>query len=385
MIKKVKTKTSTPGKASVKGSKPEKADLLSIFSGSDEDSAENSKAFDNPQEERGYDSSQGAKTPDMPLPSPGDPGKSGAQYSNPNFNLNTGQLTSKPKEQMSMKSIPLTDRAKEPLSTVQSNGDKISNLSDVKMSRPVLEKYPAANDIAQSNASFPSDFSSEFSPAKDGFRIESLDQRDQAKNELYQKVTEIQFQKVNEVKTELNTQASDKINQFTNPEVQADYFTSAAKDSITPDFFAKGDLAPSNVFSEYSSTTGEYGKGQLPQTKEASSTMSNNSSQAGQMSSPQRGADAISSAEGSNSFKGGSEFTKPSVSVDTSSKDQITSASDSSSMSSQKSNTSSNGFSAKSFFVSNFSPISPAISDVTSSQSNNTDSASSEVSTNMNI
>jgi hypothetical protein len=61
MLKKVKTKTSTPGRASVTSQKIEKKNVLDVFGGSDEDSTENSKAFDNPQEERGHDSSHGPK------------------------------------------------------------------------------------------------------------------------------------------------------------------------------------------------------------------------------------------------------------------------------------------------------------------------------------
>jgi len=383
MIKKVKTRSSPTGKASVKGYKPEKTDLLSIFSGSDEDSTENSKAFDNPQEERGHNSSEGSRVPEMPLPSPGDPGRSGAQFSSPNFNLNTGKLTSKPQEQMSMKQPALTDRVKEPLSPVQTKDSNITNLANTQMSKPVLEKYPAANDIARSNASFPSDFSSELSPIKQGFNVESLDQRDQAKNQLYQKITEIQFQKINETKSELNNQMQDKINQFTNPEIQADYFTSKAKESITPDFFAKGDLAPSNVFSEYSSSTSEYGKGKLPQTQESSTMMSNNSAEAGKISSPQRAADAVGSAEGSGKFSGAQIENQP-VSLDMSAKDQVSNASNSS-FSSEGNLVSDLASSSKSFFVSNFSPISPSIKSVSSDSANNTNVAASEVTSATNI
>lgn len=383
MIKKVKTRSSPTGKTSVKGSKPEKADMLSIFSGSDEDSAENSKAFDNPQENRGHDSSEGSRVPEMPLPSPGNPGRSGAQFSSPNFNLNTSKLTSKPQEQMSMKQPALTDRVKEPLSPVQIRDGNITNLANTQMSKPVLEKYPAANDIARSNASFPSDFSSELSPIKQGFNVESLDQRDQAKNQLYQKITEIQFQKVDEVKSELDNQMQDKINQFTNPEIQADYFTSKARESITPDFFAKGDLAPSNVFSEYSSSTSEYGKGNLPQTQESSTMMTNNSAEAGKMSSPQRAADAVGSAEGSGKFPGAQIENQP-ISLDMSAKDKVSDASNSS-LGSEGDITSNLASSSKDFFVSNFSPISPSIKNISSESSNNTNVAASEVKSAQNI
>jgi hypothetical protein len=383
MIKKVKTKSSAPGRASVTGSKIEKNDVTSIFSGSDEDSTENSKAFDNPQESRGHNSSEGAKTPEMNVPTPGDPGQAGSNFSSPNFNIATGNLTAKPKEQLSMSQPSMNEKSRSPLSTVQTKDGSISNLANTKMSKPVVEKYPPANDIAKSNSAFPSDFKSEFNPIKSGFNVDSLDQRDEAKNQLYQKITEIQFEKIESGRTELKTQAEEKINEYTNPQIQADYFTSRAKEAATPSFL-KNELSPSNVYSDYSSASGEYGKGQMPQTQEASSTMTQKSTEASHASSPQRAADSINSADGKGKFKGG-EAKSPSLNIDQSGKERVLGSSDSSSMMDQKSQTSSLGSNAKSFFVSNFSPISPMIGDTMSNSSATTQNISTEVSSNMNI
>lgn len=378
MIRKVKTKTSSPGKASVKSSKPEKTDMLSIFSGSDEDSTENSKAFDNPQETRGQNSSKYSKIPDTPFPATDTSDRGGAKYSNPNFNLNVDRIVSKPKEQLSIKSIPLSEKAQEPLSDVQTDKDKISHLSNVQMSKPILEKYPAGENISKSVSSFPSDFNSELSLTKDSFNFQSLDQRDQTKKQLYQKVTEIQFQKVNDIKTELYVQSEDKIDQFTNPQIQADYFTSKTKESISSDFFTKGDLAPSNVFSEYSSSTAEYGKGDFPQTKEASSKMTDMSKEAAYTSSPQRAADTLSSTPEGKSQMIDSEIQSPQVSVDTSIKGQVKSALTNNL--SKSSETTSLGSMSKSFFISNFSIAKPVINETILNSSSNSDSIASEVS-----
>ena len=192
MLKKVRTKSSAPGRSSVKGSKVEKSNILDIFSGSDEDSTENSRAFDNPQEERGY-SSEGIKTPDTPLPIIGDPPRGGAKYNSPNFNLNTGKISEKPREQLGLKSTSLSEKATNPLTTTSTRDSKITNLGSITMSKAVIEKYPVANDIARSNASYPADFKSEMNPIKNGFNNDAFNQLAPAKNSVYQNVNEIAF------------------------------------------------------------------------------------------------------------------------------------------------------------------------------------------------
>ncbi len=382
MIKKVKTKSSTPGRSSVQGSKIEKGNILDIFSGSDEDSTENSKAFDNPQESRGHDSSEGARTPDLNTPEPGDPGRAGTNFESPNFKINTKNLTSKPESMIGMKETGLSDRAKTPLSTVETRNGKVPGLAETNMSKPVLEKYPAANDIARSNASYPSDFASQLMPIKSGLNADSLDQRSEVKNQVYQKVTEVPFQMLDDKRIELKTKAEEKVSEYTNPQIQADYFTSKGKEALTPDFL-KQEMSPSNVFNEYSSTTGEYGKGQFPETQKASSTITDKSAEAGNVSSPQRGADALNNTQGRGNFKGEQPQT-PAINIDQSGVDKVKS-NDSSGMLSQGSQSRSLSSEAKSFFFSNFGPISPTISDTISGSSSTTDSAASTVTSNMNI
>jgi hypothetical protein len=383
MLKKVKTKSSAPGRAAVQGSKIEKGDVTSIFSGSDEDSTENSKAFDNPQESRGHNSAEGSKTPEINIPDPGNPGQSGTAFNNPNFGIDTQKITSKPREQMNMRQPDLSERAKNPLSSFDSKDGSISNLSNTNMSKPVIEKYPQANEVARSNSSFPSDFKSEFAPIKNGFQIDSLDQREEAKTQLYQKVTQVSFDKMESSRTEIRTKTEEKISEYTNPEAQADYFTSQAKEAITPNFF-KQELSPSNVYSEYTSASGEYGKGQFPQSQDASSTLTQKSADAAHTSSPQRAADSIDSAKGTGQFKGG-EPKKFEANLDMSSKEKIMSSSSSSSYSDQNSQTSALASESKSFFTSNFAPIVPTIGGTMSNSSQTTDGAASEVSSNMNI
>lgn len=383
MLKKVKTKSSAPGRASVEGSKIERGDVTSIFSGSDQDSTENSKAFDNPQESRGHNSADGSKTPEINIPDPGNPGRSGTAFNNPNFGVDTQKITSKPGEQINMRQPDLNDRAKNPLTFVDTKDGSISNLSSVNMSRPVREKYPQANEVARSNSSFPSDFKSQFAPIKNGFQVDSLDQREEVKTQLYQKVTQVSFDKMESSRTEIRTKTEEKISEYTNPEAQADYFTSQAKEAITPNFF-KQELSPSNVYSEYTSASGEYGKGGFPQSQDASSTLTQKSADAANISSPQRAADAIDSSKDAGKFKGG-EPKKFEANVDMSSKEKIMSSSSSSAYSNQGSQTSALGSEAKSFFVSNFAPITPTIGGTMSNSSQTTDGAASEVSSNMNI
>lgn len=383
MIKKVKTKNSTPGRSSVQGSKVEKGNVLDIFSGGEEDSTENSKAFDNPQETRAHNSSEGAKTPEINTPDVGDPGRGGSDFESPNFKVNTRNITSKPRAMMDMKDPAVPDRANSPLSNVQTKNSNIPGLAETSMSKQVLEKYPAANEIARSNASYPADFSSQFSPVKDSFNTDFSKERNDTKNQVYQKVTEISFQKLEDQRTEIKTKAEEKVSEYTNPQVQADYFTSQAKDALTPSFF-KQELSPSNVFNEYSSATGEYGQGQFPETTKASSMISEKSSEAGKTSSPQRGSDSLRNAEGKGKF-GGESPTTPEINIDQSGREKVAAAGDPSSMLSQKSQAFSLSSESKSFFFSNFGPITPTISDTISSSSSNTDNAVSNVSSNMNI
>ena len=375
MIKSVRTKSSAPGRASVKSSTIQKSDILNIFSGSDDDSTENSKAFDNPQEERGHNSADGAKTPDTPLPTIGNPSRSGANYNNPNFNLNTNKISEKPKSQLGTKSTTLSEKAARPLANTSTNDSKITNLSSVTMSKAVIEKYPAANDIARSNSSYPADFKSEMDPIKGKFNNDAFNQFIPTKNSVYQNVNEIAFSKVEEVNTNLKLKSSEEIGKFTNPEIQGDFFTAKAKDTISPNFLNTSELAPSNVFSEYSSSAGEYGKGQFPESTQASKMVSNNSTQAANISSPQRGADLLSNTEGKSSFKGG-EPKQFDVNVDMSARDQVLS----SDKNIKTDNTSSIAASSKAFFVSNFGSIPGNINDSINGSSNTTDSVSSNVS-----
>ena len=372
MLKKVRTKSSAPGRSSVKGSKVEKSNILDIFSGSDEDSTENSRAFDNPQEERGY-SSEGIKTPDTPLPIIGDPPRGGAKYNSPNFNLNTGKISEKPREQLGLKSTSLSEKATNPLTTTSTRDSKITNLGSITMSKAVIEKYPVANDIARSNASYPADFKSEMNPIKNGFNNDAFNQLAPAKNSVYQNVNEIAFSKTQDVNHNLKIKSSEEIGKLTNPDIQGDFFTTKAKESISPNFLSSSDLAPSNVFSEYSSSTGEYSKGQFPESTKASTMLSDKSAQAANISSPQRGADLLSNTEGKSAFKGG-EPKQFDVNVSMSPRDQVIS----SNRNIKSNETSSIASSAKSFFVSNFGNSS--IDNSINGSSSSTDTASSSVS-----
>jgi hypothetical protein len=380
MIRKVKTKSSSPGKASVKSSKIDKANVMDIFSGGDEDSTENSKAFDNPQESRGRDSSADANIPETPLPEPGDPSRSGATYESPNFSLNTNKLKEKPNSQITNRESPLSDKAYRPLQKTATREDAVPSLNNPGMSKPVLDKYPQANQIATDNAAFPKDFRSEMNPVSSDFTAKSLDQREPMKNALYTEVNQVKFESFDNAKNKLKEKSDSEINRLTNPEVQADYFTSSAKEGLPSNFFAKGDLAPSNVFSEYNNTTGDYGKGNMPQTNEASSMMTQKSVEAANISSPQRGADALTNTEGKGSFKG-DKISKPEANVNTGIKDTVTnSLSSKDSMSTEKSNNLSLGQMGRSFFVSNFSSVSPGITGAIDNSSSNTSNAESQIS-----
>lgn len=376
MIKKVKTKNSAPGRASVEGSKIEKSNILSIFSGSDEDSTENSKAFDNPQEERGYNSNEGAKTPDAPLADPLNAGRAGASWENPNFKSNTGQLKEKPRAQMSQKSLNLSDKANRPLQKTSTQDGLITNLSNTKMSKAVVEKYPLANDVARSNSSYPSDFRSELGPIKTDFSANSFSEMAPTKNNLYQNVTEVKFEKSDELRKELRDGSTKDIGKMMNPETQPDIFTDQARSAIPSDFLTSSDISSQNVFSSYSSNMGVYGQGNMPETKEASSKVTENSQIAGKETSPQRAADSMNSVDGKGAFKG-KEITPMEVNTDMSIKDKIISAASSDSMSRQRTGTMSLGESSKSFFLSNFSSIPGSVSSGMDESSGSTDSVSS--------
>jgi hypothetical protein len=386
MIKRVKTKSSTPGRSSVKSERVDRASVLSIFGGSDQDSTENSKAFDNPQEERGQDTSENANVPEMPMAEPGDPGRTGANFSSPNFSLNTGKITEKPKSQMNSDYGPsLPDKTSKPLQKTATNEGSVPSLINPGMPKPVLDRYQPANEVAKQNASFPKDFRSEMSPIREGFTTESLDQREPIKNSLYSQANQIKFESFDNAKRNLKEKSDSEIQNLTNPEIQADYFTSSAKEAIPGNFFATSEMAPSNVFSEYNNTTAEYGKGQMPQTKESSSLMTEKSGEAARISSPQRASDSLGNTEGKSSFKGDS-ISKPELSVDTGIKDKVTgSLSNKESMQSGKDNSSSLGQWGKSYFVSNFSSVPPGISGAVENSSTNTSNAESQVSSNTNI
>jgi len=379
MLKKVKTKTSTPGRASVKSQKIEKKNILDVFSGSDEDSTENSKAFDNPQEERGYDSSEGPKaSPDMPLPEPGNPGRAGAKWDNPNFQIGTGNIKKKPSDQLGMKSLNLSEKADKPLANTSTRDGAITNLGSTKMSRAVVEKYPGANEIATSNASYPSDFASQMSPIKSGFtNYDSFSQLTPAKNSIFQSVQEIPFEKSNDLRKTMKNQSDTEIGKLMNPETQSDFFTDQARTSIPGDFLTTSDISSQNASSNFVSQTGEAGSGQFPQSKEASSTMTQKSSEAAHISSPQRGADSLESANGKSTFKGGDKKDF-SVNTDMSTRDKVQ-GTNSSNLTSQSSQTSSLSESSRSFFVSNFSAIPNSITSGIDQSATSADSiASSE-------
>jgi hypothetical protein len=377
MLKKVKTKNSAPGRASVGNKKVEKKNILDIFSGSDSDSTENSKAFDNPQEERGYDSSQGANaSPDMPLPVPGNPGRTGASWESPNFTVNTGVIKEKPSEQLGMQAPTLSEKANSPLTQTSTRDSSITNLGSTKMSKAVVEKYPMANDVARKNASFPSDFSGEINPLKSGFNADFFPEMGIAKNNVFQSVREVPFDRSNTIRQTMKTQSDEDIKKLMNPETQGDTFTEQARTSIPGDFLTTSDISKENVFSSYSSQTGEAGQGKFSQTKEASTTMTDNSAKAANSASPQRAADALDSANGKSTFKSGSnkEFE---AKVDTSVKDKVTGASGSGNLSAQGTNTTSLGDSSKSFFLSNFGGIPGGITSGMDESAVSTDSVSS--------
>jgi hypothetical protein len=376
MIKKVRTKKSTPGRGSVQGNKVEKSNIMSIFGGSDEDSTENSKAFDNPQEERGRDTSEDTNTPDQPLPDPQNPGRAGASWENPNFKSNTGQLKEKPREQMSQKSLNLSDRANRPLQKTSTQDGSITNLGNVKMSKAVVEKYPLANDVARSNSSYPSDFRSELGPIKTDFSANSFSEMAPTKNNLYQSVTEVKFEKSDELRKELRDRSTEHISKMMNPEIQADTFTDQARSAIPADFLTSSDISSQNVFSTYSSNMGVYGQGNMPETKEASAKVTENSQKAGHEASPQRAVDGVNSVDGKGAFKG-KEITPMEANTDMSIKDKVMSAASPDSMTQQQIGTTSLGDSSKAFFLSNFSPIPGSVSSGMDESSASTDNVSS--------
>jgi hypothetical protein len=376
MIKKVKTKKSVPGRSSVEGSKVEKSNILSIFSGSDEDSTENSKAFDNPQEERGYNSNEGAKTPDAPLADVPNPGRAGATWANPNFKSNTGQIKQKPREQLSQSSFGVSEKANRPLSKTSTQDGSITNLGNVSMSRAVVEKYPQANNVARSNSSYPADFRSEMAPMKNGLNAESFSKMAPIKNDLFQSVTEVNFEKSDEIRKNLREQSTEHVGKMMNPDIQADTLNDQAKTAIPSDFLTSSDISSENVYSSYSSSMGVYGSGEFPETKDSSSKIGDASKKAGYDASPQRAADGISKTEGKADFKG-NEITPMEANTDMSIKDKVMSASSTGPMSEQQAGTTSLGESSKSFFLSNFSGVPGSITSGMDESSISTDTVSS--------
>ena len=319
----------------------------------------------------------------MPLPEPGNPSRSGSNFSSPNFSLNTGKLSEKPREQIGIDHGPeMSEKAYRPLQKTSSQEGTIPSLADPGMSKPVLDKYPTANEIAAQNSSFPVDFKSEMDPVRRDFSLQSLDQRDQAKNAIFQEVNQVKFESLENVNKNLKTRSESKIQELTNPEVQADYFTSSAKDALPGNFFSRGELSPSNVFSQYNSNTAEYGKGEMPQTKESSALMSQKSAEAAKIASPQRAADSLSNSDGKSSFKGDS-IPRPEANVNTGIKDTVLSSlSAKDSMQGGKNNALSSSEVGKSFFVSNFTSVGPGISGAINNSSSNTSNAETQISSN---
>lgn len=380
MIKSVKTRSSTPGRASVKSAKIDRSSVLGIFDGSEEDSSENSRAFDNPQEPRGRDASNDTRVPEMPMPSPKDPPHAGSKYNSPNFSYNSNKITENPKVQMNSDFGPhLSEKAERPLQQTATREGVIPSLADPGMSRPVLEKYSPANEIATKNASFPRDFKSEMNPVRENFSAESIAALEPTKNAFYQEVNQVKFQSFDEAKKGLKQKSDSEIPGLMDPGVQPDYFTSSAKQAIPSDFFSKGELSPSNVFASHSNTTGDYGRGDMPQTREASSMLSQQSVEAGRTSSPQRAVEALSSVDGRGSMKGES-ISKQNVSVDRSLQDRVSqSLSSKDSMNSSRESTFSLADSGRSFFISNFSIAPSTISSVINTSSSNTSSTESQI------
>jgi hypothetical protein len=88
------------------------------------------------------------------------------------------------------------------------------------------------------------------------------------------------------------------------PETQPEIFTDQARSAIPSDFLTSSDISSQNVFSTYSSNMGVYGQGNMPETKEASSKVTENSQRAGKEASPQRAVDGVNSVDGKGAFKG---------------------------------------------------------------------------------
>ena len=366
MLKRVKTKNSAPGRSSVKTSKIQKEDVTKITEGSDQDSTENSKAFDNPQEERGYDSTGAAKIPDQPLPASSNGGRSGTTYDSPNFQLNTGAMKEQPKQQLGMKSISLDDKANRPLQKVSTNDGNITSLQTVQMSKPVTEIVPGANDIARKNATYPGDFKNEASPMQKDFNADSFAQMEPTKSSVFQSVVDVPFESVQPPMKELRQGSKEDTKSLMNPTNQPGDFTDYANKSIPSDFLTTSDLSSSNVYSTYSSNTKEYGAGKFPESTQASGKMSEKTKEGANASSPQRAADSINSTKGKGSMKA-AEIPRPEAKLNMAPRDSALAAA--SSVTSQPVDGSS-----KSFFTSNFSFVPGSIGsgmDESSSSTNN--------------
>jgi len=359
MLKKTKTQTSSVGRSQIKSSHPEKQDVFDIFS--DSNPVENSKSFNSPQEETEY--SNPAVVPDLPLPSSKKYTPTNISYNNANFNLHNNVLIQNSKREIDSPITKLDKKAYEPLDTVGSY-KIISNLSSTQMSKNVLEKYPEGNNIAHSNASYPADFQSEIQPIQNNFTIKSFDQTQYIKSEVHQKTSELQFETISTLKDK------NEVKQILNNKLENN-----AKETISSNFLTSSDLSATNVFSNYNSTTKEYGTGQFPQNSQASSIMNKNSIDAKYAASPQRGIEAMSKPESKNSFKG-SEIKTTKPNIDTSIKNKIINQVGLSNYSSNSNSICSNSLASKDFFVSNFNSTTPTISSNISSSSSTIDNAS---------
>jgi len=244
------------------------------------------------------------------------------------------------------------------------------------MSRAVVEKYPQANNVARSNSSYPADFRSEMAPMKNGLNAESFSKMAPIKNDLFQSVTEVNFEKSDEIRKNLREQSTEHVGKMMNPDIQADTLNDQAKTAIPSDFLTSSDISSENVYSSYSSSMGVYGSGEFPETKDSSSKIGDASKKAGYDASPQRAADGISKTEGKADFKG-NEITPMEANTDMSIKDKVMSASSTGPMSEQQAGTTSLGESSKSFFLSNFSGVPGSITSGMDESSISTDTVSS--------
>lgn len=339
MIKRTRTKTSQVGTSQVKSSKPELQGVFDIFS--DSNSTEDAKTFDNPQHERGYTHS--AKTPDLSSPTPkSQPASNNNSYRSPNFNLHNDVLTQNSTKTPNF-SLGLDKKAYEPLAVTDTRSTNISNLSSTKMSNHILEKYPSANHIAQSNASYPTDFKSNMNPIKNSFKVDSFNQIQEVRSNTQQKIAEIPFNKTSILKD------GNEVKQIIN-----------SKADITK--MPSSDLSQLNVFSK-DALPKDYSSGQFQQNSQASSIMTKNSITAGETASPQRAVNALSIPEGKNSFKG-SKINPITSNIDMSIKNKITSPG-------KPISSKNDSLNSKNFFVSNFNSIHSSITNnITSSSSN---------------